>query len=310
MHVSLRSEAALARARCCAAFVIWSFLVAAGVLSVCSSSARILRTRQTPSERWDPWMPITIGSNIEFETDNEQSQYEFPMFLEYNFSQTLKLSLEPNVVHISPKVKDGRTVTGVGDLETSLEYEFLRERRYRPALTAEGLIRWPTASDPEIGDPGIDYSFGLIASKDLVFVDIDLRALYTFVSDRQEQDSFEVSLAAQWHLNRFLILKPRLPIPLAPVASRASPVPFREAALVEPVPTSPKGRWEWRGTSRNGSKLNKEPFLEATEHGKLSSLGSLVSRATKVAGNARRKHAGSYLVSLFPKKIIRALGEI
>jgi len=203
MHVSLRSEAALARARCCAAFVIWSFLVAAGVLSVCSSSARILRTRQTPSERWDPWMPITIGSNIEIETDNEQSQYEFPMFLEYNFSQTLKLSLEPNVVHISPKVKDGRTVTGIGDLETSLEYEFLRERRYRPALTAEGLIRWPTASDPEIGDPGIDYSFGLIASKDLVFVDIDLRALYTFVSDRQEQDSFEVSLAAQWHLNRF-----------------------------------------------------------------------------------------------------------
>lgn len=202
MNVSLRFEAALAQARCCAAFVLRSFLVVAALLSVCSSSARILRTRQTPSERWDPWVPITLGSSIEFETDKEQSQYEFPMFLEYNFSPSLALSVEPNVVHISPKVKDGRAVTGIGDLETSLEYEFLRERRYRPALTAEGLIRWPTASDLEIGDPGIDYSFGLIASKDLVFVDLDLRVLYTFLSDQEEQDSFEVALAAQWHLNR------------------------------------------------------------------------------------------------------------
>lgn len=202
MNVSLRSKAALARARGCAAFLIWSFLVAAALFSVRSSSARILRIRQTPSERWDPWMPITVGSSIEFERDKEQSQYEFPTFLEYNFTQTLKLAVESNVVHISPKVEDKRSVTGIGDLETSLEYEFVRERRYRPALTAEGLIRWPTASDPDIGDPGIDYSLGLIASKDLVFVDLDLRALYTFVSDREEQDSFEISLAAQWRLNR------------------------------------------------------------------------------------------------------------
>lgn len=202
MNVSLRSAAALAPARCGAASVIWSLLVAAGSLSVCSSSARILRTRQTPSERWNSWSPITIGSNLEFETDKEQSQYDFPVFLEYNFTQTLKLAVEPNVVHISPKAKEERAITGVGDLETSLEYEFVRERRYRPALTAESLIRWPTASNRDIGDPGIDYSFGLIASKDLVFVDLDLRALYTFVSDREEQDTFEISLAAQWRLNR------------------------------------------------------------------------------------------------------------
>ena len=188
---------------CRAASVIWSFLLAAGVVSVSPSSARILRTRHAPSASWDPWLPLTVGSNIEFETDKEQSQYEFPMFLEYNFTQTLKLTVEPDVVHISPKVKDGRTVTGWGDLETGLEYEFIRERRYRPALTAEGLIKWPTATDPDIGSPGRDYSLGLIASKDLVFVDIDLEALYTFVGDPQEQDTFEISIAGEWHLNHF-----------------------------------------------------------------------------------------------------------
>lgn len=103
---------------------------------------------------------------------------------------------------INPKAKDERTITGLGDLETELEYEFVRERRYRPALTAETLIRWPTATDRRIGDPGVAYSFGLIASKDLVFVDLDLRALYTFAADRQEQDSLEISLAGQWHVNR------------------------------------------------------------------------------------------------------------
>src|SRR5207244_6202134 len=103
--------------------------------AVCAVSAKILHTRQEPSANWDPWLPLTIGSGIEFETNKEDTQYDFPMLLEYNFTQTLKLTIEPAVEHISAKVKGGRTVTGLGDMEASLEYEFVRERRYRPALT-------------------------------------------------------------------------------------------------------------------------------------------------------------------------------
>jgi len=125
------------------------------------------------------------------------------MLLEYNFSQKLKLTIEPNIVYISPKTKDVREVGGVGDLETSVEYEFISERRYRPAVTALASIEWPTATDPDIGDPGRAYSLGLIVSKDLVFVDIDLSALYIFVDDRQNQDSVEISAAGEWHLNHF-----------------------------------------------------------------------------------------------------------
>ena len=168
-----------------------------------TASARILHTRSTPSESWNPWLPITIGSGVEFETDKDQSQYDFPILLEYNFSQTLKLAVEPNVTYIVAKAKDVRTVVGMADLETSIEYEFLRERRYRPGLTAVGTVRWPTSTDPDIGDPGHDYSLGLIASKDLVFVDLDLTTLYTFVGDSKIQDVFELSLAAEWHLNHF-----------------------------------------------------------------------------------------------------------
>jgi hypothetical protein len=125
------------------------------------------------------------------------------MLLEYNFTQTLKLTVEPNIVYISPKRKDVREVGAFGDLETTVEYEFLRERRYRPGLTALGSIRWPTATDRDVGDPGRDYSLGLIASKDLVFIDVDLSAIYTFVGGRQSQDAVEISAAADWHLNHF-----------------------------------------------------------------------------------------------------------
>jgi hypothetical protein len=180
----------------------WQLIIVAALLATSSPAfARILRTRPPPSATWDPWFPLTIGSGVELETDKDQTQYDFPFLLEYNFTETLKLTVEPLVTHIEGKSKDVRTVTGVGDLETSLEYEFLRERRYRPALTAEGVIRWPAHSDQDTGNSGRDYSIGIIASKDLVFLDVDLTALYTFVGVPQEQDTFEVSVAALVPLN-------------------------------------------------------------------------------------------------------------
>jgi hypothetical protein len=178
--------------------------MAASLILATHASGRILHSRFAPSQTWDPWLPLTIGSGIEYERDSEQRQFDFPILLEYNFTQTLKLTVEPNIVHISPKRKDVREVTGLDDMETSVEYEFLRERRYRPALTAIGSIKWPIATDRDIGNPGHDYSLGLIASKGLVFVDVDLTALYTFVGDARGQNALELSAAAEWHLNHFV----------------------------------------------------------------------------------------------------------
>ena len=165
------------------------------------AAARLLRTGPTPLEHWTPLVALTIGSSVEYEHAGDQSQFEFPFFVEYNLTPALKATIGPNVVHIEPKKGNGRSVTGLGDLETALDFEFVHERRYRPALTAEGVVRWPAATNSDLGEAGRDYSIGLIASKDLVFVDLDLRLLYTFLADRQSPDVFEISFAAQWHLN-------------------------------------------------------------------------------------------------------------
>jgi hypothetical protein len=172
------------------------------ILVTPSLPARILKTRPTASSTYSPWSAILVGSGLEFQTNSSESEYDYPLLLEYSFSDQLKLNIEPNFVQIVAKSKDARAVGGLGDLETSIQYEFLRERRYRPALGVQGLIKWPTATDPDLGTPGREYSVGLIASKDFVYFNADINVLYTFVEDSGQTDGVQVALAVEWPLNR------------------------------------------------------------------------------------------------------------
>jgi hypothetical protein len=172
------------------------------------ADAQILtRTTQRPSENWNPTLPLTIGAALEFETNKEESAYNFPLLVEYNFSESVKLSLEPTFVYVRAKTKDVQTVGGAGDLETSLEWEFLHERRYRPALTAVGVVKWPTASSVDLGTPNWDYGIGSIASKDLVLIDLDVGLLYTFSGDPDQQDTLEISIAGEYPLRHTLAIE-------------------------------------------------------------------------------------------------------
>ena len=152
----------------------WSILILAGMLATVRPVSAQILTRSTirPSESWSPLLPLTIGGGFEFQQDHGETEYNFPLLVEYNFTEYVKVSIEPNVTYL--ETKDNQSIVGVGDLETSLEWEFLRERRYRPALTAVGVIKYPTASHPDLGSPGWDYGLGLVASKDFVFFDVDL----------------------------------------------------------------------------------------------------------------------------------------
>lgn len=189
-----------------AARLVRIWLLAAAMAAL-PASARITRSRSSASNGtpsiWTPFYSLIIGGGVEFQTDREQTEYGFPLLLEYNFSERLKLTIEPKFASIVGKTPDTRSVSGFADLETTLDYEFLRERRYRPALSVEGKIRWPTAADPDLGDAGRDYTFGLIASKDFVFMDVDLNVLYTFIGGHEQRDTVEISLAAEWHVNRY-----------------------------------------------------------------------------------------------------------
>ena len=63
------------------------------------------------------------------------------------------------------------------------------------------MVRWPTASDPNVGSDGTDYGFGLLLSKDFVYFDADLDFTYKFVGTADEQDTLEIALAAEYPVN-------------------------------------------------------------------------------------------------------------
>ena len=119
----------------------------------------------------------------------------------------LKLSLEPSYVLV--RKRNGGSIEGPGDLETALTCEFPTERRYRPGLALEGVVKWPTARRGDLGTGKSDYSLGAIVSKEFVPFDLDLNAVYTFVGSPPGvnlQNTFEASLAVEWHLTPVLDL--------------------------------------------------------------------------------------------------------
>jgi|ERR1043166_418232 hypothetical protein len=215
-------------------------------------SARILSTKPQPSETYSPLLSLTVGGGFEFETDDERSEYDFPLLVEYNFTEALRATIEPNIVYIESKSTNVTPVSGWGDLETSLEWEFLRERRYRPAVSVEGIIKWPTATNSELGDPGRDYSLGLIASKDFVYVEVDVGLHYTSVGDSETHDNFELAVAAE------------------------VPVNHRLSVLIESVngfETGRTGRTDTEGTAGLAWRVNE--YLKLEFGGSLRSDGTL-----------------------------------
>src|SRR5262245_23962652 len=82
----------------------WAVLIVLSMVAVTQPvSAKILSTRPPPSETWSPLLSLTIGGGFEFETDSERSKYEFPMLVEYNFTEAIRASIEPTVVYVDSK---------------------------------------------------------------------------------------------------------------------------------------------------------------------------------------------------------------
>ena len=173
------------------------------VASAEPASAKIVKTKRFRE------LALVVGSGIEYQSDSDQTEYGYPFLVEYGPSDALKITLEPSYVSIRDK-NAGRTTRGIGDLETTLTWEFLKERRNRPVLAVEGIVKWPTAKHDEIGTGKTDYSIGGLISKEFVHADLDLEALYTFVGSPAGvhlQNIFETSLAAEWHLSSFVDLE-------------------------------------------------------------------------------------------------------
>ena len=186
----LRVSGGLALAACVFAFV-----------TPASAQSTVFRTRRSASSSWNPVLPLTFGVGVDFEHGGDQKELAVPWLVEYNFTQWVRVTAEWGVKFVNSTDPEIGHAKGLEDLETGVDFEFLHERRYTPSLTLVGLIKWPTATDEDVGDPGTDYSVGFTAAKDCVYFELESNLLYTYASDPELPNLMELAIASTYPLN-------------------------------------------------------------------------------------------------------------
>lgn len=172
---------------------------------VSPATAKIVKTRRVGQP--SPGLGFTLGTGFEYQNDGEQTEYGVPMLLEWALTSRISLTAEPAFISIHST--NGASISGWDDLETNLRVELVPERRYRPGFALEGGIKFPTATQSEIGTGLTDYALGAIATKEFVQAELGLNVVYSHVglpAEGRVQNTVQLSMATEWHLTPTLDL--------------------------------------------------------------------------------------------------------
>ncbi|MEO5930979.1 MAG: transporter [Candidatus Kapaibacterium sp.] len=177
-------------------------LVIVGCLII-GGPALIAQPLETETARMLPAGRGKVAANLEYQTAAEGREIAIPLELEYGLTDDVQILVEP-VAYTSIKPNTGRIASGLGDLEATLSYRFVRESLDIPALAVAGEIKIPIAKDTLIGTGKTDYAAYLIASKRFGPVDMHANIGYSILGNPpgvQLSDVINGSLAAEYHVS-------------------------------------------------------------------------------------------------------------
>lgn len=141
---------------------------------------------------------------VEYQTAPEGTEVATPLAFEYGIIDNLEIMLEPTVyTAILPNT--GSKATGLGDVEITLNYNFLPEKGAVPALAVAGEWKIPTAKNVNIGTGVADYAGYLIASKHLGSFTLHGNFSYTIVGQPAGatlDNLYAFSFALEQHLSQ------------------------------------------------------------------------------------------------------------
>lgn len=141
-----------------------------------------------------------LGTAFEFQTAPDGREYAVPMAIEVGVYRHLELLIEPVAV-TSIQPKSGGRATGIGDLETTLTYLIIEEKKYVPAFAIAGEVKFPTAGNRQIGSGEFDYRFYAVASKRVGAFDIHLNLGYNIIGSPPGVDTknpIDVEAGVEW----------------------------------------------------------------------------------------------------------------
>jgi|SRR5712671_3668662 len=139
--------------------------------------AQVLETEE--SKPLLPWQ-FELGMGFEFQTSKEGTETALPMAIEYGLSKKFTILVEPvGFTSILPKA--GPHAKGVGDLEITLFYQIVSEKKVVPSISISGEAKIPTAKNKLIGTGKADYTPFLIMSKTTGKFFTSMNLSYTFL---------------------------------------------------------------------------------------------------------------------------------
>jgi hypothetical protein len=118
-----------------------------------TETARLLHAKQ-----------IAIEGAFEYQTSADGKELASPIAIEYGLTDRINILVEP-VFFTSIRPKIGAKVTGIGDLETTIEYLTFGEKGARPAIALATEVKAPTAKNTLIGTGKTDFTGYIILSK-------------------------------------------------------------------------------------------------------------------------------------------------
>ena len=142
----------------------------------------MLHAQVLETEESKPLLPgqFALGTGLEFQTSGEGTETALPLAVEYGLSKKFTLLVEP-VAFTKINSKTGIDAFGIGDIEVTLFYQIVSEKKILPSISVSGEIKIPTAQNTLIGTGKTDYTPFLIMSKKIGKFYTSLNLSYTFL---------------------------------------------------------------------------------------------------------------------------------
>lgn len=183
-------------------------LLAAALVTASPAIAHAQQPLETETARLPHRGASVFSLTYELQTSPDGTEAAVPFAFEYALSDRLALLVEP-VIYTAIKPRSGRSASGAGDLEATIQYLVRRESGARPAIALAAEMKFPTAKDPLIGTRRADFTPYLIASKRHGRFDVHGNIGYSFVGQPpgvKARNTVNIALGVEHHVSARLDL--------------------------------------------------------------------------------------------------------
>ena len=184
----------------------WRFLliVLTGILWLRPEGARADLSLETETARLLAPKHFEVSMAYEYQFAHAGQESALPFAVEVGLLPCLELLIEPTpYVGIFPH--GGKSAQGMGDVEVTLTFLAFQEQTILPAIALAGEVKFPTASNPQIGTGAYDYTPYFIMSKRFGDLDVHANVSYTFLgepSGASVKNTWGLALAGEYTLHR------------------------------------------------------------------------------------------------------------